>query len=415
MESALDVVIIGAGAAGLAAAQDLLRAGMRIRCLEARDRIGGRIYTAHDPQSPIPIELGAEFVHGRPAEIFDLAERSGISLDETGGRPVSLVESDGSYLDFDRVMDDLAETAREDHDETFQSFLDRSSYSPAEKQRATGFVEGFNAARRERISSASLAQDQKAGSRIAGDRSFRVRQGYSAVIHGLAEGVDVRLSSVVKGIAWTPGAATARLSSGEMVRANRVLITVPLGVLQAGGIRFDPEPVETLAAARSLCFGDAFRVTLLFERAFWDDESATAGVGFLFSGEPLFPVWWTGRPVEPRVITGWGAGPQVDALLGQPADVVIAQAQATLSRILKTPLPPPLGAWFHDWHSDPFSRGAYSYVPAGGLPARRKLAEPIADTLYFAGEAADLLGYGGTVHGAIASGRRAALLLVKPA
>jgi monoamine oxidase len=192
-----------------------------------------------------------------------------------------------------------------------------------------------------------------------------------------------------------------------------VVITVPLGVLQAGAIRFDPEPAETLAAARVLRFGDAFRVTLLFDRAYWDERDETAGAGFLASDEPAFPVWWTGRPIEPRVITGWTAGPKADALLGLTEGEVIGKARVTLSRILRTELPEPRGAWFHDWHADAFARGAYSYVPAGGLPSRRKLAEPVEGTLYFAGEATDLLGYGGTVHGAIASGRRAAAQILQ--
>src|SRR5262249_9578796 len=149
------------------------------------------------------------------------------------------------------------------------------------------------------------------------------------------------------------------------------------------------------------------RMTFLFDRAHWDDRPETADAAFLFSDEPLFPVWWTGRPLEPRLITGWTAGPKADALLGQPESAVIAHAHETLARLLKTNLPAPHRLWFHDWHADPYARGAYSYVPVGAMAARRKLAEPVADTLYFAGEATDLAGYGGTVHGAIASRRRA--------
>lgn len=411
-----DVLIIGAGASGLAAAHDLLAAGLRVCCLEARDRIGGRILTIHDAATPLPIELGAEFVHGRPSEIFDLSDHSGLHLYETGGRPVSLVEGgEDPEEDGFKILEDLTRSATEANDETFQSFLERSHYADAQKQQAAAFVEGFNASRRDVIGTASLAQDQRAADAIDGDRSFRLREGYDALIHVLARGVDVRLNSVVDAIQWKPGAVTLRISAGDPVHARRVLVTVPLGVLQAGAIRFDPEPFATLAAARALRFGDAVRVTFLFDRPFWDDHPETAHAGFLFSAEPLFPVWWTGLPLEPRAITGWSAGPKADALLGLPADEVFARAVATLSRLLKTPALPPHRAWFHDWHADPFARGAYSYVPAGALTARRILAEPVADTLYFAGEATDLLGYGGTVHGAIASGRRAAKqILSKP-
>jgi monoamine oxidase len=410
-----DVAIVGAGAAGLAAAQELLHAGLRVCCLEARDRIGGRVLTAHD--LAVPVELGAEFVHGRPAELFQLAEQAGLQLYETAGRPISLMESGPSINpeeDGDRVLEDIQRCASEERDESFQEFLDRSNYPPRLKRRATAFVEGFNAARREVIGVASLAHDQRASDRIGGDHTFRVRKGYDALVGTLARDVEIRLNAVVEAIEWKPGNATLRLRD-EAVQARRALITVPLGVLQHGAIRFEPEPAETIAAARALRFGDAFRVTFLFDRPFWDDRAETRDAGFMFSDEPQFPVWWTGRPAEPSLVTGWSAGPNADGLVDSPRDEVIARALDTLSRVVKIPPPVPRGVWFHDWHGDPYSRGAYSYVPAGGLPARRKLAEPVADTLFFAGEATDLVGYGGTVHGAIASGRRAAgQILVAP-
>ncbi|HTS62553.1 MAG TPA: NAD(P)/FAD-dependent oxidoreductase [Candidatus Acidoferrales bacterium] len=403
-----DAVIIGAGAAGLAAAQDLLRAGAKICCLEARDRIGGRILTVHG-EAPAPVELGAEFVHGRPPEIFELAERAGIGIYETAGRMVGLGEEEA---DSGSVMEELSRTATEERDETFQSFLERTSFSRAQKEQAAAFVEGFNAARRELIGVASIAQDKQASDRIDGESSFRVREGYDALIRALASGVEVRLGRAVEAIEWKPGAVKI-FTRAEPIEARSVLVTVPLGVLQSGAIRFDPEPTDAMAAARALRFGDAIRVTFLFDHAFWDQQPETAGIGFLFSEEPLFPVWWTGRPAEPLLITGWSAGPKADPLIGQPRDAIVAQALATLSRIMKTQPPNPRGVWFHDWNADPFSRGAYSYVPAGALPARRKLAEPVADTLYFAGEATDLLGYTGAVHGAIASGRRAAAQILR--
>ncbi len=414
MASQYDVAIIGAGAAGLAAAGELIRAGLSVCCLEARDRIGGRILTLHDTATPMAIELGAEFVHGKPSEILDLAKREGLELVETEGRPVTLTkDSENPEADGQEIMEDLAKSATEENDETFQSFLDRSKYSPAQKEQAAQFVEGFNASRREVIGVAALALDQRAGDKIEGDRTFRVRQGYRAVIDLLAAGVEVRLNSVVEAIEWQAGTATVRVSAADPVRARRAVITVPLGVLQAGAIRFEPEPVAAIAAARALEFGDAVRVTFLFERPFWEDKEQTRGFGFLFSDEPVFPVWWSGSPLERRVITGWTAGPKADALIGLDAEDVKAQALATLSRVLKTQVPRPLGAWFHDWHADPFTRGAYSYVPADALPARRRLAEPVEGTLYFAGEATDLLGYGGTVHGAIASGLRAARQIIR--
>jgi monoamine oxidase len=193
----------------------------------------------------------------------------------------------------------------------------------------------------------------------------------------------------------------------ETLRCEQVIVTVPLGVLQAGAIRFDPEPADSLSAAQSLAFGHAIRVTLRFDAAFWEDQ-----IGFFYSRQPLFPTWWTLAPVNAPIITGWSAGPSADGLLGRPENEIIAQAVASLEHILGRKIPEIRAAYFHDWSADPYSRGAYSYVPAGQIPARQRLAQPVCQTLYFAGEATNLSGHGSTVHGAIESGRRAAELVI---
>ena len=118
-------------------------------------------------------------------------------------------------------------------------------------------------------------------------------------------------------------------------------------------------------------------------------------------------------PLKAPVLTGWSAGPKADVLLGLSKPEVAALAMGSLERILGREPAKVVGAWHHDWHNDPFARGAYSWVPAGALPAREVLAQPLEDTLYFAGEAVDLDGYGGTVHGAIASGQRTARQIVR--
>jgi monoamine oxidase len=123
------------------------------------------------------------------------------------------------------------------------------------------------------------------------------------------------------------------------------------------------------------------------------------------------PVWWTARPFDGAVITGWTAGPAAEDAPPDPADWV-APSLETLARLLgipETTLASELDGWnAHNWSADPFARGAYSYVRTGGTAAQKAFAEPVADTLYFAGEATDIEGHGGTVNGAIAAGERAA-------
>lgn len=429
----LDVVIVGAGAAGLTALGELDRAGHEVLCFEARGRIGGRIFTLHDPLCPIPIELGAEFIHGRPPEIWNIVRSGRLIAYDCAHNAVYLKDGKpktrrDAWEEVDRVMTDMQKSATEHEDQSFAEFLSKSRYSENAKRLATSYVEGFNAARGEEIGIASLAEDAQGADQIEGDRSFRILNGYDAVILHLLNGAGdlatkLRLNSVVERIEWKQGSATVHVRSGvteaiETVRARRVIITVPLGVLQmtpdsSGSIRFDPEPTEILTAARALRFGQVFRLILRFRKAFWEINRAISDAGFLFSDERLFPTWWTALPVHAPVLTGWSAGPHADELLGKPYTTVISEALTTLARITGSSVKHLSGmleaSYLHDWHEDPFARGAYSYVPAGALAARKTLAEPVAETLFFAGEATNMQGHGGTVHGAIASGLRAAL------
>jgi monoamine oxidase len=427
-----DVVVIGAGAAGLSALRELTRAGLKTICLEARDRIGGRIFTVHDPLAPVPIELGAEFIHGRPPEIWDIAKSAGLTLYDCFERAVHLrngepQEREDAWLLADRVLEDMQQVAEQGPDQSFADFLEQSTHPEEGKLLASAYVEGFNAARKEVIGIASLAQDSKAADEIGGDSSYRLMNGYDSVAKFLAAGVEdfhstMRLNAVVDRVEWKAGSATVTFRSAiadhaESLMARRVVITIPLGVLQAqsgdpGRIEFKPEPTELLAAARKLRFGAVMRVIFRFGEPFWDENEDLKDIGFLLSQEQFFPTWWTALPVRTPVIVGWSAGPRAEKLIGKSRQEILACALRDLGRVTGVPLERVTGALqtasFHDWSADPFARGAYSYVPSGALPARERLAQPVADTLFFAGEATELNGHSATVHGAIASGRRVA-------
>jgi monoamine oxidase len=422
-----EVAIIGAGAAGLTALRELDRAGREALCFEARQRIGGRIFTAHDPLSPLPIELGAEFIHGRPPEIWNIINAARLTAYDCGDTAIRLqngqVQDEQAWDTIERVMADLRLAASQGPDRSFSEFLANAVHTEQAKRWATGYVEGFNAARQEIIGIASLAQDATASEEIDGGRAFRLMNGYQAVpLHLLAGVADsthkLRLNSVVETIVWQPGSASVHIRHAltgvtQTIRCRRVVITVPLGVLQSeNGIHFQPAPGDALQAARRLVVGQVLRVALRFREAFWEENKDISFAGFLLSDEPVFPTWWTPLSVRAPLITGWSAGPHADTLLGQPQAHVVSQAVAALTRI--TGADPARvanlleAAYFHDWHADPFARGAYSYAPAHALPARNLLATPVARTLYFAGEATELNGHSATVHGAIASGKRVA-------
>lgn len=415
MTAPYDALIVGAGAAGLAALRELHRAGLRVACVEALDRIGGRIYTVHDSGSAAAIELGAEFVHGRPPEIFDLIEEAGLPVVERvheihhpgDAKPEP---DDGAMW---RLLSAMEEAAKNGPDETFADFAARAPFDDRAKRAATRYVEGFNAARAGVVGIHSLAQEAKAAEVIEGDRAFHLTQGYDSVVRALMPAeAGVRLNTVAERVAWKRGEATVHVRSAidgsrDELTARRLIVTVSLGVLKAGAIQFDPEPAEAMEAALALAFGQAMRVTLHFEHA-----PKFLRPGFLLSDAPVFPTWWSAFPEGAPVITGWSAGPKADPLLGQSREAIIGRAVESLRRIAGGQLPEVAGAYFHDWHGDPFFRGAYSYVPAGKLAARAALAQPVEDTLYFAGEAANTTGHGATAHGAIESGRSAARCVI---
>jgi monoamine oxidase len=194
---------------------------------------------------------------------------------------------------------------------------------------------------------------------------------------------------------------------------------VPLGVLQAGSLKFDPAlPPEKAAALSKLSMGKVVRVTLCFRERFWQNlrpegqDKTLADLSFLFSHDDPFPTWWTPMPDEAPMITGWCAADCADQLSGMTEGRVIDKGVESLSALLQVEKSQVqallISAYFHDWDYDPFSRGAYSYVKAGGEGCQQTLGAPLGQTLFFAGEATDMSGHNGTVHGAIASGRRAA-------
>jgi monoamine oxidase len=429
MKSQPDVLIIGGGVAGLTAARRLTGAGLQVTLLEARDRLGGRICTAHTENGPV--ELGAEFVHGRPQEIFALAAESPVPIVPVEGE----FRRKGEWFDAGRLMakmDQLfekmpastparaiparSEGSTAEADQSFRQYLDSSEAADEVKQMALQFVEGFHAADPAKISVQALQRDSRAEEAIDGDRQFRMAEGYDRLVHAIEKHIDrkrceMALNAPVTEVRWKPCEVAARTPKAEF-HAARAVVTVPLGVLKSNSMVFSPTLQEKQNAMKFLEMGPVVRVTLRFAEKFWEREPEMAGLGFLFTDDPDFPTWWTSNPLASPILTGWAAGPRAAALQGLKQEALAQKAVQALARIMGRTSSEmerlALEAFVHDWQGDPFARGAYSYTTVGGLDAARTLAAPVEHTLYFAGEATNFQGYGGTVHGAIATGERVA-------
>ena len=441
-----DVSIIGAGAAGLSAALELSRAGFRVEILEARDRIGGRMFTRHDPTLNHPIELGAEFVHGLAPEIWLPVQRHNLKSTEVDGDMWCSIDGKLERCNFfaqaEEILAAMDNEFKDDgggrsRDESFLDFLTRrfpgKDHEEA-KQWATGYVSGFNAADPRLVSVRWLVDSRRADEQIEGDRAFRIAGGYQKLINVFLSElndrkVPIQLNTIVNSIKWNSGSVQLVASNPERKInsfAQRALITLPLGVLQAApaAVSFQPElPADRQSALEKLAMGKVVRVTLCFRERFWQslrgtpDSRTLADLSFLFSRDKFFPTWWTQMPDPVPIITGWAPAKSAEGLAGMSRDAIIDKAIQSLSSLLhveKSSMHSQLGAaYFHDWDSDPFSRGAYSCVKVGGEGCQQVLGSAIDGTLFFAGEATDTSGHNGTVHGAIASGQRAALDILK--
>ncbi|MCS6836210.1 MAG: FAD-dependent oxidoreductase [Anaerolineae bacterium] len=409
----MTILVIGAGVAGLSAAHDLAQAGEAVTVLEARDRLGGRVYTRHDVAS-FPIEFGAELIHGDRVVTWDWVRRLGLHILNWPKQDESLVRmEDGRWLTMRQACDqdpDFALTRTWARDfptpqdgESFAAYLERVGFSAEQiryVRRSFGNALGEDIDLVDARAALDEIQDKESGK---GD--FRLVEGYSAFYNALAEGLDIRLNCVVQRITWGAAGVEVLCADGQRHQGQAAVVTLPLGVLQSGAVCFEPElPVDKQAALAGLRMGASIKMIYVFEQPITEPH-----IMAIYSRlNP--PTWWSpsaGRDVPGQVWTAFISGNWARQLLALGEEGALQAGLDALRQELGRPDLQPVARYLQNWPQDPFTLGGYSVVKAGHYGAREKLAAP-TPPLFWAGEASARTHQAATVHGAYLTGRRAA-------
>lgn len=405
-----DVVVIGAGAAGLAAARALQDGGRAVVVLEARDVPGGRIRTEHVPGLDTAIELGPEFVHGRAPSTRRWLKAAHTKVERMHGR-THTEGDDGPDPDEDRweaLGSVLSRLHPGDGDQTVADALAAIDAPPEHLAMVRGYLTGFHAVDPERASVRAILDEEGGEPGGGAEHAVRIPDGQDRIIQGLLQGapLDLRTRTVVERVVNRRDEvvvqATNALGRPVEVVARYGVVALPIGVLHGGAVVFDPPLTGPLHAVAA---GAVIRVTLQFDRRFWEER-----MSFLF-GRGVFPTFWTVANGAPALVA-WCGGPAARVLSTRSALERVEQAVGDLALALDVPentVVDRLRGWFtHDWMNDPLALGGYSYVTVGGVEAHRKLGEPDG-RLFLAGEHLAVEGtVSSTVETALRSGERAA-------
>jgi monoamine oxidase len=408
-----NIIVVGAGAAGLMAARELGRAGKKVTVLEARDRCGGRIDPLPAAEFGYPAEGGAEFVHGEAPVTRALLREAGLSLMPIEGRQRTVMEGKLSSEDPLEIHEAKLHTALRDltDDVTVAEFL-RRQFAGSEYDRLRRsierMVEGYDAADPERASTLALRDEWMDEGRST---QVRITGGYGGLIDFLvkgcrSQGAGIQLRTVVKAIDYAGVGAIVRCANGDAHECDAVILTVPLPLLKA--IALPSMERERAAAAAHIGFGNVIKIVMRFETHWWlDERKDLADLTFLLSEERI-PVWWTQHPSDPPVLTGWFGGPKTAGMAQLNEQELIEAGLASLADIFgldpRQLVQSLVAARAINWAKDRFARGAYSYATTETRAAQSVLSTPTGGAVFYSGEALYRGRDMGTVEAALASG-----------
>lgn len=411
-----DVLVLGAGMAGLAVGHALLDDDLDVLLLEARDRLGGRTHTDRH-FAGFPLELGAEFIHGERAATWRWVDRLGLATarwtkqDDSwvrlgDGRRVTMrqARSLSPALDITRTWDLPGGQPRPL--ESFGDYLRRIGFDLERLDYVRrAFANAAGESMRFLDATATLAS-LKAGE-LDGEEDHRILEGYGAVVEALGLGLDIHTQSVVKRVDWGEGGVVITTLEGHVYKGRSAVITLPLGVLQSGDVEFNPPlPAEKTSALAGLGMGPVAKFIYRFAEQLTPEEI----IAVYAAGNP--PMWWSPSATQPDteafVWTALVSGDGLIELLRLGEEDALERALDAFRLEVGRPGLRPLEAKVVDWYSDPFSRGGYSHVRPGHSGARELLAQS-TPPLFWAGEATAPEERAATVHGALLTGERAAV------
>jgi monoamine oxidase len=419
-----DVIVVGAGMAGLSAASELRALGLDVLVLEARNKIGGRVDTDYEFASH-PIERGAEFIHGENVVTWELIRKFGLQT-------LSALEDDDSFfIDAAGQFLPITQAAKLPGGDSLKFVSTRPGVYELAKTwvksrkpdidlssmlQANGVVldpkfypivshsfEGLDAAGLQHLGVYGLIETSYEGD---GDADFRIAEGYSSLSHQLARELKIRLTEPVDRVTWNASGARVTTAAGSTLETRKIVITIPLAQLQQGAIRFEPSLTpDKQNAINRLGAGHIVKIMLQFDDPFWPAAMEC------FSTDKHTGFWWRpgwNRPDEASVLTAYAGAALADRLVRSGNEAAIQIALDDLSQLFGNPVRNKYtGGMVLNWQAEPYIEMAYSFCPVGAAGLRRVLSYPVEGVLFFAGEATSVE-RSATVHGAIESGRRAA-------
>lgn len=410
----MTILVIGAGMAGLTAAHDLVNAGKSVIVLEARNRLGGRTYTSRD-FCDMPVEFGAELVHGSTIPTWELINRLGLRTIPWTKTDDSMVRlADGSWRtmsearrlspDFDATRTWKTLTSHPlPEDEPFESYLKRNGFTTDQLEyvrrmfgNSSGDAPSYNSAQ---------AMVDEIRDHMPGEGDHRVLDGYDRLIEAQAKGLDIRFGSVVEAIDWSQNMIRV-YTSDTTFEGEQVVVTLPVGVLQSGRVRFSPElPPEKRTALNKLHMGPGIKMMYRF-----DEPIQPPNIMAVYSASNP-PMWWSpsvGQNKPYQIWTAFATGDWARELLAYSEQEALTKGLNALRKEVDLPNLKPSNQCLMNWPAEEFTLGAYSVAAPGGSGARLELAKSVQRRLYWAGEATVHNAWAATVHGAYVSGQRAA-------